>query len=69
MRVRSLSQEDPLEEEMTTHSSNIAWKVPWTERPGSYSPQGYKESDMTEHDQFVILSNCIRITTDTELFN
>ena len=32
--VRSLGQEDPLEEEMTTHSSILAWRIPWTEEPG-----------------------------------
>ena len=32
--VQSLGQEDPLEEEMTTHSSILAWTVPWTEKPG-----------------------------------
>ena len=32
--VRSLVQEDPLEEEMATHSSILAWKIPWTEEPG-----------------------------------
>ena len=30
----SLSQEDPLEEEMATHSSILAWEIPWTEKPG-----------------------------------
>ena len=34
MRVRSLGQEDPLEEEMATHSSILAWRIPWTEEPG-----------------------------------
>ena len=34
MRVPSLSQEDPLEEEMGTHSSILAWRIPWTEEPG-----------------------------------
>ena len=34
MWVRSLSQEDPLEEEMATHSSILAWEIPWTEEPG-----------------------------------
>ena len=34
MRVRSLGQEDPLEEEMATHSSILAWRLPWTEEPG-----------------------------------
>ena len=33
--VRSLSQEDPLEKEMATHSSTLAWKIPWTEDPSS----------------------------------
>ena len=32
-RVRSLGQEDPLEKEMATHSSTLAWKMPWTEEP------------------------------------
>ena len=34
MRVRSLGQEDPLEPEMATHSSILAWEIPWTEEPG-----------------------------------
>ena len=33
-QVRSLSQEDPLEKEMATDSSTLAWKIPWTEEPG-----------------------------------
>ena len=32
--VRSLGQEDPMEKEMATHSSTLAWKIPWTEEPG-----------------------------------
>ena len=32
--VQSLGREDPLEKEMTTHSSFLAWKIPWTEKPG-----------------------------------
>ena len=41
--VQSLSQEDPLEKEMATHSSILAWKTPWIEEPGGlYSPQGCK---------------------------
>ena len=34
MWVRSLGREDPLEEEMATHSSILAWRIPWTEEPG-----------------------------------
>ena len=33
-QVQSLSQEDPLEEEMAAHSSIVAWRIPWTEEPG-----------------------------------
>ena len=36
-RVRSLGQEDPLEEEMATHSSILAWEIPWTEEPDGHS--------------------------------
>ena len=46
--VRSLGWEDPLEKEMTIYSGTLAWKIPWTEEPGSHSPWGHKESDMTE---------------------
>ena len=38
--VRSLGQEDPLEEEMATHSSIHAWKIPWTEEPGGLQSMG-----------------------------
>ena len=46
--VQSLGWEDPLEKELATHSSILAWKIPWTEELGGYSPQGCKESDTTE---------------------
>ena len=42
MCIQSLGQEDPLEKEMTTHSSILAWEIPWTEDPGEHSPWGYK---------------------------
>ena len=44
--VRSLVWEDPLEKEMVTHSSILAWRIPWTEEPGGM--RGRKELDMTE---------------------
>ena len=47
MLVQFPGQEDPLEKDMTTHSSILVWKIPWTEDPGGYSPWGRKESDMT----------------------
>ena len=46
MWVQSLGQEDPLEKEMTTHFRVLAWRIPWTEV--GCSPQGHKESDVTE---------------------
>ena len=47
-QVPSLSQEDPLEKEMTTRSRILAWRIPWTEEPGRLQSMGRKESDMTE---------------------
>ena len=41
-QVLSLGQEDPLEKEMTTHSSILVWRIPWTEKPGGYSPWGHR---------------------------
>ena len=42
--VRSLGQEDPLEEEMATHSSILAEKIPWTEKPGGLQSMGVSKS-------------------------
>ena len=39
-QVQSLGQEDPLEKEMATHSSILAWKIPWTEEPGGLQSRG-----------------------------
>ena len=38
--VRSLGWEDPLEKEVATHSSILAWRIPWTEEPGGLQPTG-----------------------------
>ena len=38
--IQSLGQEDPLEKEMATHSSILAWKIPWTEEPGRLQSMG-----------------------------
>ena len=46
--VRSLGPEDLLEEEMATHSSILAWKSPWTEKPGGLQSMGSQESDTSE---------------------
>ena len=45
--VQSLGWENPLEEEMATHSSILVWEVPWTEEPGGLQSMGSQESDMT----------------------
>ena len=48
MQVRSLCQEDPLEEKMATHSSILAWGIPWIEEPGGLPIRGVtKELDTT----------------------
>ena len=50
---QSLGREDLLEESMATHSSILAWRIPWTEDLLSgYSPQGCKEAHMTEMTQY-----------------
>ena len=46
---------------MATHSNILAWRIPWTEEPGGYSPWGRKESDMTKRLRFVSLTfGCCR---------
>ena len=45
--VQSLGQEDPLEEGMATHSSILAWRIPWTQEPGRLEPIG---SQRVRHD-------------------
>ena len=47
-QVRSLGQEDPLQKGMATHSSNLAWRIPWTEEPGGRQSMG---SQRVGHDK------------------
>ena len=54
--VQSLGQEDPLEKEMATHSSILAWRIPWMEELGGLQSMGCKESDTTERLHFHFLS-------------
>ena len=56
-QVRSLGWEDPLEKEMATHSTILAWRIPGIEEPGGYSPWGLKESNMTERLTLSLSSN------------
>ena len=46
--VQSLDWEGPLEKEMATHSSILAWEIPWAEEPGGLQSRGSKELDMTD---------------------
>ena len=47
IQVWSLGQEDPLKKEMATHSSILAWEIPWTEEPGRLQSIGSQELDTT----------------------
>ena len=47
MQVLSLGQKDPLEEEVATHSGILAWRIPWTEKPGELQSMG---SQRVRHD-------------------
>ena len=53
--VRSLGREDPLEKEMATHSSILAWRIPWTEELGGLQSTGRKVLDTTEWLQSINL--------------
>ena len=55
IRDRSLGQEDPLEEEMATHSSILAWKIPQREETGGLQSMGRKEWDTTEYSRLTPL--------------
>ena len=57
-QVQSLGWEDPLEKGMATHCSILAWRIPWTEEPGGYSPWGHQESDMTKCLKLSLLDSC-----------
>ena len=48
LQIQSLAWEDPLEEGMATHSSIVAWRIPWTEEPGGLQPMGLQR---VRHDR------------------
>ena len=62
MQVWSLGQEDPLEKEMATHSSILAWEIPWTKESGGLQSMGHKESDTTEQLNKSTIANALRGT-------
>ena len=51
-RIQSLGQEDPLEKGLATHSSMLAWRIPWTEEPGRMPAMGSQRVDMNERLAF-----------------
>ena len=57
--MRFLGWEDPLEEEVATHSSIIAWSIPWTEEPGGLQFMDRKESDITEATEHTLFSEML----------
>ena len=65
-QVRSLGREDPLEKEMATHSSTLAWKIPWTEEPGGLQSIGLQSrtrlSDITSLLHFLFTQFVHEIT-------
>ena len=64
MQVQPLGQEDPLEEEMTTHSSILAWRIPWTEEPGRLPSIGLQR---VRHDLCDLAHTHIIITANPTL--
>ena len=57
--VLSLGQETPLEKELATHSSTLAWEIPWTEEPGGLQSMGSQESNRLVTKQVQILAEPI----------
>ena len=55
---RSLGQEDPMEEEMATHSSILAWRIPWTEEPGGLQSRGLQR---VGHDLVFVCTHTVKI--------
>ena len=63
-RVRPLGWEDPLEKEMATHSSTVAWKIPWTEEPSRLQSMG---SQRVRHDWATSLSFILPVSETSQL--
>ena len=59
MWVWSLGQEDPLEEEMATHSSTLAWRIPWTEEPGGLQPMGLQRVNDRAYEHISSLKSAL----------
>ena len=64
--VQSLGREDPLEKKVATHSSILAWKIPWTEEePGGLQSIGSQRVDTTEQLHFYLLFMLLQLTVPT----
>ena len=50
--VLFLGQEDPLEKGTATHSSILAWRIPWTEKPAGYSPCGHSHTELSDTNTY-----------------
>ena len=62
--VQSLDWEDPLEEEMATHSSILIWRIPWTQEPGGLQSMGSQTSwtqDLVTKQQGTVQDNCFKL--------
>ena len=56
-QVRSLGREDPLEEGMATHSSVLAWRIPWTEEPGRLQSMGSQRVGLSDFYSLTCMEN------------
>ena len=61
MQARSLAREVPLEKEMATHSSILAWEIPWTEEPDGLQSMGFQKSDVTNHHHHTLNANFLSL--------
>ena len=59
-RVQSLGQEGPLEKEMATHSTILAWRIPWTKEPGGLQSVGSQDLDMKSSLGASVIFKCFR---------
>ena len=62
MRVCSLGQENPLEEDMAPHSSILAWRIPWTEEPGGLQSMGSQSRAQLSTHTHTSKEPCVRLT-------
>ena len=69
IRVRSLGQEDPLEKEIATHSSILAGKIPWMEKPGGLQSMGSQKVGQDRATLLALFNNKVKLTYSAFSFN